>query len=388
MNYPDLAADAALNTVVSTRALRIGIDGEALRQPLTGVGRYVFHIGRALETLLPNARFFVYARGPESGLALPSERWQARVEPNPRWRRLPSMAWVKWRSGRLIREDSLDAYWAGRTLLPPLPGSVRSLSTVHDLNCWVVPETMPFKHRWAHRFWFSTDVRRANHVLENSRGTAARLRDLVGVQAEAVAYPGIDAGFARHASGPALPDELPSELQGRGLRPPYLVAVATWEPRKNLARLLQAFAALKRGGHLPEHQLALVGVSGWGSQQDLQRLLDEGRGHGVVCTGYLPDPLMPALYRHAEALVFPSIYEGFGMPVIEALACGTRVVIADVPELREAARGEGTIVAPTVEGIRDGIVQALSGPRPAACDHAAVFSWAAAAHRMAPLLSA
>lgn len=372
-------ADPALN-----RPLRIGIDGEALRLPLTGVGRYVFHIGRALEQLLPEAEFFAYARGPEHELALPSARWRARVETSDGWRKLPSMAWVKWRSHAFIRHDKLDAYWAGRTLLPSLPSSVTTLSTVHDLNCWVVPETMPFKHRWAHRFWFSGDVRRAHHVVANSNGTAGRLRDLVGVQARAIAHPGVDESFARMPDADEGP--IPDELRRRGLRRPYLVAVATWEPRKNLTRLLEAFVALKRSGRLAHHQLALVGAHGWGSDS-LQAMLDEAAEHGVISTGYLPDDCMPALYRRAEALVFPSIYEGFGMPVAEALCCGTRVVISDVPELREAALGEGIVVTPTVEGISAGIEQAVASPRPAPGGHAATFSWAEAARRIAPLLA-
>lgn len=371
-------------STVLNRPLRIGIDGEALRLPLTGVGRYVFHIGRALERLLPEAEFFAYARGPEDSLALPSARWRARVETSDTWRKLPSMAWVKWRSHAFIRHDRLDAYWAGRTLLPNLPSSVTTLSTVHDLNCWVVPETMPFKHRWAHRFWFSNDVRRAHHVVANSNGTASRLSELIGVQAKAVAHPGVDSSFARTPDA----DEtlLDDELRRRGLRRPYLVAVATWEPRKNLARLLQAFVALKRNGQLAGHQLALVGAHGWGSD-GLQALLDEAADHGVISTGYLPDDCMPALYRGAEALIFPSIYEGFGMPVAEALCCGTRVVISDVPELREAALGEGIVVSPTVEGISAGIAQAVASPRPAPGGHAAAFSWAEAARRIAPLLA-
>jgi len=366
-----------------TRPLRIGVDGEALRHPLTGVGRYVFHVGRALERLLPEAEFFAYARGPEDDLVLPSARWRARIETSEMWRRLSSMAWVKWRSHAFIRHDRLDAYWAGRTLLPLLPARVTTLSTVHDLSRWVLPESMQFEHRWAHRRWFSEDVRRAHHVVANSNGTASRLRDLVGVQAPVVAYPGVDERFARCPGADEA--QLADELRRRGLRRPYLVAVATWEPRKNLVRLLHAFMALKRGGQLAGHQLALVGAHGWGTE-GLQALLDEAADHGVVGTGYLPDECMPALYRGAEALVFPSIYEGFGMPVAEALCCGTRVVISDVPELREAALGEGIVVPPTVEGIQAGILQAVASPRPTPGGHAEAFSWAEAARRMAPLL--
>ena len=367
-----------------TRPLRIGIDGEALRQPLTGVGRYVFHVGRALERLLPEAEFFAYARCPEDELALPSARWRARIETSEMWRRLSSMAWVKWRSHAFIRQDRLDAYWAGRTLLPLLPRHVTTLSTVHDLSRWVLPESMQFEHRWAYRRWLNEDVRRAHHVVANSNGTASRLRELIGVQAPVVAHPGVDEHFAQ----PPGADEslLADELRRRGVRKPYLVAVATWEPRKNLTRLLEAFVSLKRAGQLVGLQLALVGVHGWGTDER-QALLDDAAEHGVVGTGYLPDECMPALYRGAEALVVPSIYEGFGMPVAEALSCGTRVVMSDLPELREAAQGRGIVVPPTVEGLRAGMLEAVASPQPSAPDLAQPFCWTEAARRLAPLLA-
>jgi glycosyltransferase involved in cell wall biosynthesis len=398
MSEPTAVASPWAPPVVSERALRIGIDGEALRKPMSGVGRYVFHIGRELETLLPNARFFAYARGPADELELPSARWELRMESAPRWRKLPSMAWVKLRSARLIRADGLDLYWAGRTLLPPLAASIKSVSTVHDLNCLVVPQTMPFKHRWAHRLWFGSDLRGADHVVANSRGTARRLRDCIGIQAREVVCPGIEAMFvpltamAQDTEAPSLPPDtpphsmLPAALGSMGLRSPYLLAVATLEPRKNLSQLLKAFTSLKREGLLPGHQLALIGAPGWGAPE-LQRELAMARTLDVICTGYVADTLMPVLYQYAQALVFPSLYEGFGMPVVEARACGTRVIVSDVPELREVAGPDGTVVALSVDSLRDGIMRSLAGPRPSGIGLAATHSWAQSARRMAHLFA-
>ena len=345
-------------------AWRIGLDGEALRLPMSGVGRYVLAIARQLDQRLPQAHFFAYARGPEDGLApLPSERWQWRLEPVPRWRRLPSVAWVKWRSPGLIQADALSAYWAGRTLMPRLPADVRAVCTVHDLNAWEVPQTMPFKHRWAHRFWFAGDVRRAHRVVANSQGTADRLARRLGLAVSGLARPGVDASFADPRWCAEPPDARPGELLKLGIHGPYLLAVATLEPRKNLGALLQAFLGLKRRGALPaSQQLVLIGAPGWGPPA-LVQALDEARPQGVLRTGYVDEALLPLLYHHADALVFPSIYEGYGMPALEARCCGTRVVVSDVPELREAAGPLATRVVPTPEGIAAGIVQALGRPR-------------------------
>jgi glycosyltransferase involved in cell wall biosynthesis len=209
----------------------------------------------------------------------------------------------------------------------------------------------------------------------------------LGRPADAVARPGVDASFA----DPALrlpPGPRPPGLLALGLGAPYLLAVATLEPRKNLGALLQAFVALKREGRLPaEWRLALIGAPGWGTQT-LRQALADAAPWGVVSTGYVDDALLPQLYRHAEMLVFPSLYEGFGMPVIEARACGTPVVVSDVPELREAAGEDGVVVAPTAEGIAAGILRARQQPRPSPVGVAAQHSWAEAARVMAQLLLA
>jgi glycosyltransferase involved in cell wall biosynthesis len=148
-----------------------------------------------------------------------------------------------------------------------------------------------------------------------------------------------------------------------GVKQPYLLSVATPEPRKNLEVVLRAYIDLKRSGQLSKHQLVLTGPAGWKNRPWKQRL-GEARLHGAVLAGYVPDELMPTLYGGAEALVFPSLYEGFGMPVLEARCCGARVVTTNIPELREAGDEYMIYVQPTVEGIKAGILQAIGSLKP------------------------
>jgi hypothetical protein len=110
----------------TSEALRIGIDGEALRTPLSGVGQYVLQLCRELEALLPDAQLFAYARLPAERLALPSPRWTLRRERHAALRRLPSFLWLKTRGAALARRDELDVFWAGRTLHPRLGAPVRT----------------------------------------------------------------------------------------------------------------------------------------------------------------------------------------------------------------------------------------------------------------------
>lgn len=339
--------------------LRLGIDGEALRQPMSGVGQYVFHLCRELEALLPDARFFAYSRLPAERLALPSARWQLRQEPSQPLRRLPSFLWLRTWGARLAANDRLDVFWAGRTLQPRLAPAVRTVCTVHDLNHLIVPDTMEAATLWSHRIWLRGDLARADCVVANSQGTAQRLRERLGLTVHGVIPPGLSEAFRPPAPHEGLAAR--AGLAALGIRPPYLLSVATLEPRKNVEPLFRAFVALKRRGELPGYQLVLAGARGWRNEA-LTLELQEARADGVVLAGYVPDALMPALYAQAQALVCPSRYEGFGMPVLEARACGTRVVIADVPELREAGGPHAILVATNHDGLCKGLRVAVQLP--------------------------
>lgn len=367
---------------MNEESLRVGLDGEALRRPLSGVGQYVHHLCVELERLWPQARFFVYARLDAERLALPSARWVLRREAVPALRRVPSFVWLKTRGAALARADGLDVFWAARTLHPRLPG-VHTVSTVHDLNHRLVPETMQRATRWSHALWFDADVARAQAVAANSRGTAERLRAATGVAAQAVVRPGVSAALGAAARGVAPGQR--AALAALGVQTPYLLAVGTLEPRKNMGVLLDAFLALRREGLLGGHRLVLVGARGW-QNRVLAARIEAARGEGVVLPGYVPDALMPALYGGAEMLVCPSLYEGFGMPVLEARACGTPVVVADVPELREAGGPHAVVVPPHAAGVAAGIRQALQAPRGHEDGVAAAHSWRLAALRMAQVL--
>jgi glycosyltransferase involved in cell wall biosynthesis len=342
-------------------SLRIGIDGDALRAPLSGVGQYILNLCRELDALLPEARFIAYSRLTGPAVRLPSPRWQLRTEPLAAFRRLPSFVWLKTRCRAMCASDKIDVFWAGRTLHPKLGGGVRTVCTVHDLNYLIVPETMQFQSRWSSRLWFQGDILTADCVLANSYGTAERIRKMIGAEVGDVVQPGVTPQF--HRSPPARESEVPEYLSRLGVKPPYLLSVATPEPRKNLDAVLRAYMDLKRDGKLSGHQLVLAGPTRW-KNRALQQRLDEARPHGLVLAGYVPDESMPTLYAGTDALVFPSLYEGFGMPVLEARACGARVVTTDIPELREAGDEYVIYVQPTLEGIKAGILRAIGLPKP------------------------
>jgi glycosyltransferase involved in cell wall biosynthesis len=380
-----LARALVPSRVVRAESLRLGIDGEALRVPLSGIGRYVLNLCQELERLFPIAKLFAYSRLPPSRLALPSARWLLRHEVNPAYRRLPSFVWLKTRGARLCRRDNLDLFWAGRTLHPQLDATVRTICTVHDLNHLIVPETMQVATLWSHRMWFERDVALAYGVVANSHGTAARVRQHLKREVAGIVAPGLSKSLLAHRESVSL--DVIHDLEAIGAVGPYILSVATLEPRKNIGGLVRAFVALKLAGKLQDFRLVLSGTLGW-QKGETRRLLEAAAAHGVVTTGYVPDSLLSALYARAELFVLPSLYEGFGMPVLEARACGTKVLVSDVPELRESAGPEGTVVQPTVAGLAEGIERALLAPRnEKGGELVERFSWSRGAERLAAIFT-
>jgi glycosyltransferase involved in cell wall biosynthesis len=193
-------------------------------------------------------------------------------------------------------------------------------------------------------------------VFANSRFTADDLTATLRIEPEriVVAHPGLQLGLG--VDGPR------ADLGGA-----TVLGLGTIEPRKNIARLVEAWQLLD--GDL---QLALVGGEGWGDRPDLA---DER----IRRLGYVPDDEIPRLYRGAAVLVYPSLYEGFGIPVIEAMACGTPVVVSSHPSLDEACGDAAVRVDPLdVESIADGIREAVARRDelvPLGLAHAARFSW-------------
>lgn len=333
--------------------MRIGIDGRALRSNALRAGtyRYVFELCKELDIQIPQGRFFIYSNAPVH-LPVISNRWVVRRDSLPFASRMKPILWLKTRCGALCRRDDLDVFWGTASFLPRLSSFVRTVMTVYDLNFKIVPDTMSRTHRGAFDLFYRKDVLSANSIISISKGTSDRLLQYFGRSADAIVKPAVATLFRRRSER-----EILETLSSYGLSRPYILAVANWEPRKNLELLIKTFLQLKNAKKINTHKLVLVGGRGWKDQ----RLADlASKNDCVHALGYVPDENLPSLYSGAAFFVFPSLYEGFGIPVMEARACGTVVLTSDIPELREAGGDDATYVTPDAQGLYAGLHQVLS----------------------------
>jgi glycosyltransferase involved in cell wall biosynthesis len=333
--------------------VRIVVDVTPLALPRTGIGNYVLGMlrglteaGNADEVVAFSALAPPGKRRVEQALGgLPLEHRLIVVPPRSHYWRT---AWsrfghgpVEWVAG------PLDVFHFSDWMYPPQRGGLRA-TTIHDLvplrhPDWVHPQT----HRM-HSRKYEHAARTCDLIVVNSEFTAGEVVELLGVPREriCVAYPGLD---------PAFGPDGPRHDLGR----PYVLTVATLERRKNLETLLDAMTIVRRAR--PDLRLAVAGAPGW-QAPSLE-------AEHVLQLGYVDDAELASLYRGAEVFVYPSRFEGFGIPIVEAMACGTAVVASAHGSMDEAS-GEAAVRADpdSAEAIAAGIERAL-GEREALAGH-------------------
>ena len=221
--------------------------------------------------------------------------------------------------------------------IPPAGGHQKLVVTVHDLAFLVAPQHFPRKWRTMYRMGLRAAIRRADAIITPSRNTAEDMLSRTKVDPDRVHVIPLAA-----SSEPAGTDA-EQTLSRLKVQPPYLLFVGTLEPRKNLIRLIRAYRRAATSG-IP-HSLVLAGPLGWHHQQLHRELALRGPGE-VVLTGGISDAELDALYRHAAAFVYPPVYEGFGLPVLEAMTHGLPVICSNTSSLPEVAGGAALEVDP------------------------------------------
>lgn len=320
---------------------QIAIDYTPAYEQGGGIGRYVRELVAALSQQPRDAdyRLFVAGAGQLPDLPGSQFRWQP-TRLSPRW-----LARI-WHRARLplpveIFTGTIDLYHATDFVLPPTRPQTRTLLTVHDLSFVRVPEAASPTLRAYLDVVVPRSVRRADHVLADSQATKDDLIALYGTPPDKVTVllSGVDARFHPTADpGVRRKYALPER--------PYIFSVGTVQPRKNYARLIQALALLhQRGADLA---LVIAGGRGW-LEDPIYAAIDAAQMRDYVhFIGFADDADLPALYSAARVTAIPSLYEGFGLPVLESMACGTPVLTSNVSSLPEVA-GDAALTAPPTD---------------------------------------
>ena len=346
--------------------MRIVVDVTPLSLPRTGIGNYTLGMLQGLVDAGGGHEIVAFAPvGPRGARrvreALDGVAVETRILKLPPSSHTWRTAWSRLGSPAVERvAGRLDVFHFSDWMYPAQRGGVRA-TTVYDLSPvhhpeWVAPLTARMHGRKYAEATRSCDV-----VFGISSYTAADVTETLGVPADrvAIARPGVSARYS--------PEGGRADLGG-----PYLLSVATLEPRKNLPTLVEAFALVRR--RRPELQLVVAGAPVSWAEQDLQ-------ADGVRALGYVPDADLPALYRGASALVYPSLFEGFGIPVVDAMASGIPVVASAHPSLDDAAGDAAVRADPrSPEAIASAIERALSERErlvPLGLRHARRFTWKA-----------
>jgi glycosyltransferase involved in cell wall biosynthesis len=351
--------------------VRIVIDVTPLSHPRTGIGNYMLGMLGGLAEAAQGRHELVHfaPTGPRN-----VRRLRAALDGIPGRRRLivvppPSTVWRKlWSRKQRVPVEllvgKLDVFHFSDWMYPPQRSGLRT-TTIHDLLPLHYPEWIDPRTTALHVPKYRHAAETCDLIFANSHFTADDVEQTLGFPREqvVVAHPGIHERFR------------PQGLR-RDFGWPYLFTAATLEPRKNLDTLLAAFALVR--SEWPELRLVIAGRAGWGSRAV--------EGEGVHALGYVDDNELPALYRGAEAFVFPSLFEGFGIPIVEAMACATPAVVSSHPSLDEASGDAAVRADPrSLESFASGIERVLAQREtliPRGLEHAARFTWRACGEAM------
>jgi glycosyltransferase involved in cell wall biosynthesis len=336
------------------RAMRVAIDTRKIHD--FGIGTYIRNLLRQLARIDQNTEYVLLCREPDVGIAAQlGPNFRGVVEPSPNYS-LREQIHVPW----VLRRERPDVFHAPHYVLPPAV-RCRSVVTIHDCIHLMFPQYLPNRAAYAYaRASMWAAARRSDRILTVSEASKRDILHFFNVQPEkiVVVYNAIDEHFSA----------TPSEEQVARIRERYqldhkfVLYVGNIKPHKNLVRLIEAFSQLRRTHD--DLKLLIIGDE-ISKLPALRRAVHRNKLHKFVrFLGYLKDDTLTVLYRLASVFVFPSLYEGFGLPPLEAMASGTPVVTSNVSSLPEVTGDAAVLVDPyDIDSIGDGMRRILDDPR-------------------------
>ena len=363
--------------------MRIGVDYTAAIRQKAGIGRYTREIIKHLAQIDNANTYVLIAPEPVPKPSFPPNFEMVKLPLSDRmmtiiWQRLRIPLWVELFTG------SLDIFHSPDFVLPPVKAA-RTILTVHDLSFLRLPWSSAPRLRAYLSKAVPRSAKRADFILADSENTRQDVIELLGVPSDKVEvlYAGVDERFkpTEDYAGISAKYRLPER---------FILSLGTLEPRKNYERLIEAFALLKeKMGPKDLTKLVIVGQKGWLYEGIFAAVEKWALQEEVLFPGYVADEDLPALYSAAALFVYPSLYEGFGLPPLEAMACGTPVVASNAPCLPEVLGDAALLVSPyDVEAIASAMEKALFDEelrlqlRERGLQRARLFTWEKSARKL------
>lgn len=315
--------------------MKIGIDISLQCMPRSGIGQYQYNLIKNLLMIDKKNFYHLYAfnyrwRHKFNQLKFSgAENYKVSVTPIPQ--RLMTIWWIFVRYPYLEQVTKpCDVYHISETCVQPTRLG-RKVAVIHDLTTLLYPEYHLKQNIFFYNRRFKDIKKYADAVITESESTKNDIIRHLNIDPQKI--------FVTHFAAdesfrPIKENEVKKKLSKFNIQKPYIMFLGTLEPRKNIPTLIRAFTALKKKKNIP-HKLVLVGQKGW-FFQEIEKALEESLYRDeIIFPGYIPDEDIPALYNGAEIFVYPSFYEGFGLPVLEAMQCGTPVITSNISSMPE-----------------------------------------------------
>ena len=356
--------------------MRIALDGMPLAQPRTGVGTYTFELARALASAAPRDEFQLISPLPfETSVLADSKPGNLDL-----FYSKPNVVQRHWWTIGLPSYIARGAFelFHGTNYEVPLRGDCPTVVTIHDLSMLLHSNTHEARAVLRARLRLPVIARKATLIITDSEQVRREVCDRLRISPDKVfAVP-----LAPRSTFKPVAEERAMEARRRlGIEDDFLLFVGTIEPRKNLWTLVQALEEILRTTDL-RPKLVVAGQMGWKPDEFLKRLQQSPARDAVQLIGYLSDSDLCALYSSCRIFIYPSIYEGFGLPPLEAMACGAPVITSRIPSVTESSDNVARLISATdVRELAHTIVQVLSDVSvqqqlsASGLKHSAKFSW-------------
>ena len=382
-------------------------DGESMRivinatvtsqREKTGIATFGTNLLKALKELDDVHSYCIFTLNDPDLEKMSNREFDVRTLPGI-FRFLPvEFSWICWYlwyyTGFNLQLGSIkpDAYLSLDFSLPGYKNCPR-VCMVYDLTPLLLEGAYPERFKTRYKMQVAHAIKNADRVITISQSARKDILEYFGVDSQKVevVYPGFDDNLFTATKDPGTDKKT---LDRYGINYPYILFIGALEPKKNIIRLIDAFEKVKKDGRIP-HRLVIGGKRSWNDAAVFEKITTSTMRSEINYAGYLPNQDLPALMRNADLFIFPSLNEGFGIPPLEAMACGTPVITSTVSSLPEVVADAGILIDPyNVEEMAAVITRVLSSDdlRQAmvrkGLERAKLFSWHKAAHDMLEIIS-